>query len=171
MFKIIKGINNKIDKCMNMLMVVLISAMTILIFAQVIWRYILQEPLSWSEELARYLFSGVTLFGAVLLYRKGGHINMSLLKDFIKVPLVQALIDIVAQVLTLIFLLIVIWYGFPMSFQMLDLDAVSSSMPWLKMGYVFLLLPISAVLSLLAVIEAGISIALRFNAKEADKWA
>jgi TRAP-type C4-dicarboxylate transport system permease small subunit len=151
---------------MDILMVILMSAMTIFIVAQVIYRYVLREPLSWSEELSRYVFSGVTLFGAVLLYRSNTHINMSLLKDIIKIRLIQKLIDMTANILTLVFLCVVIWYGFPMSFQIFNLEVISPSMPWLNMGVVFFLLPVSAVFSVLAVLEVAAGSVLRLCARE-----
>jgi TRAP-type C4-dicarboxylate transport system permease small subunit len=165
-FKLLKSVNGIIGKILDVLMIVLMSLMTVFIFSQVIYRYILKQPLSWSEELSRYLFSGVTLFGAVLLYRSNGHINMSLLKDLIKIKPVQIAIDFIAGLLTLAFLVIVIRYGFPMSLQILKLGVISPSMPWLKMGYVFLLLPIAAVFSVLVVIETSTAVILSFKDEE-----
>jgi TRAP-type C4-dicarboxylate transport system permease small subunit len=166
MFTVLKSVNNAVCKVIDILMVILMSAMSLFIVAQVVYRYLLQEPLSWSEELSRYLFSGVTLFGAVLLYRSDTHINMSLLKDIIKIKLIQNLIDIAANILTLVFLCVVIHYGFPMSFQIFNLQVISPSMPWLNMGCVFILLPVSAAVSVLAVLEVVMKNILRLKTKE-----
>jgi len=167
MFNLLKSINTKITKVVNLSLVVMLSLMTVFIFAQVIYRYILQLPLSWSEELSRYLFTGITLFGAVVLYRSNGHINMSLLKDMIKNKRVQAAIDTLAQIFTLIFLVFIIYYGFPMTFRILNFNVVSPSMPWFKIGYVYFMLPAAAVLSVFAVLETLISIILSFGKKGA----
>jgi TRAP-type C4-dicarboxylate transport system permease small subunit len=147
-------------------MTVLMSLMTMFIFMQVVYRYVLRQPLSWSEELSRYLFSAITLFGAVLLYRDNKHINMTLLKDLIKNKTAKTAIDIFAALLVLLFLGVVIRYGFPMSLKMLNLNSFSSSMAWLKMGYVYLLLPVSAVFSAAAVIEVILSMILKLTRKE-----
>jgi TRAP-type C4-dicarboxylate transport system permease small subunit len=166
MYKIIKTFNNGVVKAVNWLMVVLLSLMTLFIFMQVVYRYVLRQPLSWSEELSRYLFSAITLFGAVLLYRDNKHINMTLLKDLIKNKTAKTAVDIFAALLVLFFLGVVIRYGFPMSFKMLNLNSFSSSMIWLKMGYVYLLLPVSAVFSAAAVIEVILSMILKLSRKE-----
>jgi TRAP-type C4-dicarboxylate transport system permease small subunit len=166
MRQILKAFNHGVGKAVNWLMTALMSLMTLFIFMQVVYRYVLRQPLSWSEELSRYLFSAITLFGAVLLYRDNKHINMTLLKDLIKNKTAKTAVDIFAAILTLFFLGVVIRYGFPMSFKMLSLNSFSSSMVWLKMGYVYLLLPVSAVLSAAAVIEVILSMLLKLTKKE-----
>src|SRR5476651_2331400 len=45
------------------------AVITILTLAQVIWRYVLELPLQWSEEIARYCFVWVTFLGAAALMR------------------------------------------------------------------------------------------------------
>lgn len=45
------------------LCVVLMSVMTLLIFVQVVMRYVFSSSLSWSEELARYLFIWLIYLG------------------------------------------------------------------------------------------------------------
>ncbi len=52
----------------------LMAAIGILTFAQVVWRYGFNQPLQWSEEMARYGFVWVTFLGAAALLRlKDGH--------------------------------------------------------------------------------------------------
>jgi len=52
----------------------LMAAITILTFAQVVWRYGFDQPLQWSEEVARYAFVWVTFLGASTLLRlRDGH--------------------------------------------------------------------------------------------------
>jgi TRAP-type C4-dicarboxylate transport system permease small subunit len=164
--KILKIFNGGVVKAVNWLMIALMSLMTLFIFMQVIYRYVLRQPLSWSEELARYLFSAITLFGAVLLFRDNKHINMTLLKDLIKNKAAKTVVDIFASLLALFFLGVVIHYGFPMSLKMLDLNSFSSSMVWLKMGYVYMLLPVSAVFSAAAVVEVILSMILKLMQRE-----
>ena len=67
MLKLLKFLNDKITWILNWLMIALMSLMVAFIVAQVFFRYVLLKPLSWSEELSGYLFSGVFFFGAVLL--------------------------------------------------------------------------------------------------------
>jgi len=52
----------------------LMASITVLTLAQVIWRYVLEMPLQWSEEVARYCFVWVTFLGAAaLMHARDGH--------------------------------------------------------------------------------------------------
>ena len=54
----------------------LMTALTGIVFAQVITRYLLAYPWEWPEEFARILFVWLALLGAVLAFRKGGHFSI-----------------------------------------------------------------------------------------------
>ena len=57
----------------------LVAAMTLTSFLQVVCRYVLNSPLVWSEELARYLFVWIGLVGAGAAVRTGAHFGLDLL--------------------------------------------------------------------------------------------
>jgi TRAP-type C4-dicarboxylate transport system permease small subunit len=57
----------------------LIAIMTAIVFAQVVFRYLLAIPLVWSEELARYLFVWVTMIGSAMAVRQGLHYGLDIL--------------------------------------------------------------------------------------------
>jgi len=59
--------------------VILVSCLTAVTFAQVITRYLLGDPLIWSEEAARYLFVWVSLIGSALAVREGSHFGLDFL--------------------------------------------------------------------------------------------
>ncbi|MDD3390071.1 MAG: TRAP transporter small permease subunit [Synergistaceae bacterium] len=153
MLKLLKFLNDKITWILNWLMIVLMSLMVAFIVAQVFFRYVLMKPLSWSEELAGYLFSGVFFFGAILLYRESRHINMSLVVESIKNRFLRELITVIAHLFSFFFLAVMVWYSYPMAMQILEFEVVSPSMEWLKIGYVFLIVPVASFLSLMVMLE------------------
>ncbi|NCC57429.1 MAG: TRAP transporter small permease [Synergistales bacterium] len=153
MLKLLKFLNDKITWILNWLMIVLMSLMVAFIVAQVFFRYVLMKPLSWSEELAGYLFSGVFFFGAILLYRESRHINMSLVVESIKNRFLRELITVIAHLFSFFFLAVMAWYSYPMAMQILEFEVVSPSMEWLKIGYVFLIVPVASFLSLMVMLE------------------
>ena len=58
------------------LLCILLSAMVVVCMAQVLWRYIFNDPLTWSEELARFLFVWVGYLAAWFAWTKRAHIAL-----------------------------------------------------------------------------------------------
>lgn len=57
----------------------LMAALTAITFLQVVMRYVFNDPLTWSEEAARYLFVWVSLVGAGAAVGRGAHYGMETL--------------------------------------------------------------------------------------------
>lgn len=51
------------------------------VFAQFFWRYFLNMPLGWTEELARYLLIAVTFLGLPVVTRLAEHITIDILAN------------------------------------------------------------------------------------------
>ncbi|MBW2057158.1 MAG: TRAP transporter small permease [Deltaproteobacteria bacterium] len=62
-------------------LIAMVPVMTIIIFVQVILRYVFLAPLRWPEELARYLLVWISLLGSVYALREGLHVSIAFLKD------------------------------------------------------------------------------------------
>lgn len=60
---------------------VAIVILTLSTFIQVITRYILSSPPSWTEELARYMFVWATFLGAAVALDKGLHATITVLDE------------------------------------------------------------------------------------------
>jgi TRAP-type C4-dicarboxylate transport system permease small subunit len=59
--------------------IAMVGIMTVVVFLQVVYRYVLTQPLHWSEELARYLFVWLSILGATLALQKRGHFGLDVL--------------------------------------------------------------------------------------------
>jgi TRAP-type C4-dicarboxylate transport system permease small subunit len=57
-------------------LIMLVVVMTVIVFLQVACRYVLIQPLHWSEELARYLFIWPSILEAALGLQKRGHFGL-----------------------------------------------------------------------------------------------
>jgi TRAP-type C4-dicarboxylate transport system permease small subunit len=92
------------------LVVALAAAMTVSVLLGVFFRYVLNDSLSWSEELARYCLIWMSWLGASLALRRGGHIAVEFAIDALP-PKARRIVVLGGECLTLAFLLIVLWYG------------------------------------------------------------
>lgn len=54
------------------------------IFWQVFTRFVIKSPAIWTEEIARYAFIYMAMFGAAVGVKKGSHFGMSLISDKLK---------------------------------------------------------------------------------------
>lgn len=94
----------------EIILAVLFGGMIVVMALGVFFRYVLNNSLSWNIELARYLFTWATFFGAVIALRDGVHIRIDLLVDHVP-PKIRNILDIFNHVLVLIFSFIIVWLG------------------------------------------------------------
>ncbi len=92
------------------LVAVILGTMSVVVFSQVIYRYVLESPLPWSEELARYLMVWLVLLGASLGLRSKALIGMEALINVFPAPLKRFSVEAVL-VFSLMFLAVVMIYG------------------------------------------------------------
>ena len=66
-------------KALEILLVIMIAAMAVMVFANVVLRYAFNSGLNVSEELSRYFFVWITFVGAVVAFREHGHLGVETL--------------------------------------------------------------------------------------------
>ena len=72
------------DNAEEYLLVGSLAFNVVLVFFQVVMRYVFQNSLSWSEELARYIFLWQTWLGASYAVREHRHLRVEMLADWFK---------------------------------------------------------------------------------------
>lgn len=123
----------------------LILAMTLLIFSQVVCRYVMNNSLTWSEELGRYIFVWITFVGLPVALKAKAHVALDLLLKRTKGKFHLTILTI--NTILTIFLSIVIFYS---GFKLINvgIGQISSAMQ-IPMQYVYSIIPISGALLLL----------------------
>ena len=86
------------------------AVVSAVVMVEVILRYTMGETLVITEELSRYLMVWIAFLGAVLLMRERGHIAAEGLGGWLG-PLGRRVIAVVADLLSLVFLLTLTWAG------------------------------------------------------------
>ena len=67
------------EKIFNWIVSLALVALNVLVFTQVVSRYIFNSPISWTEEMARILFIWISFMGAFLALKTKGHIAVETL--------------------------------------------------------------------------------------------
>ncbi|MDN4493024.1 TRAP transporter small permease [Ureibacillus aquaedulcis] len=74
-------VKNWLDKILSTICVVLFGALVLLVTWQVFTRFILNNPSTFSEELAKYCFVWLVLFGAAFVFGENGHMRIEFIQD------------------------------------------------------------------------------------------
>lgn len=117
-------------------LVVLIALMSIIIGVQVFMRYVIQASLSWSEEIARYMFIWLTYIGISYGVKTRRHIKVDaalLLLSDKKKNIVYLLSDLIF----LVFAVIVVLKGVQVAQLIIKLGQYSPALG-IPMGYVYI---------------------------------
>jgi len=74
-----KPVLTLLDRALCWALIGLMTAMVLSVAWQVVSRYVLSAPSSWTEELARYLLIWIGMLGAAWAFRSRMHIGLDLL--------------------------------------------------------------------------------------------
>ncbi len=135
---------NAYDSIEEKILVVSLAFNTILLFIQVIMRFVFNNSLSWSEELARYIFIWEIWLGSSITYREDKHIKVEFLYDIFKGEKARAVIDIIANLILLVFCVVMVWQGKNLVVSMYTRNTLSPAMR-LPLWTVYLSLPVGMV--------------------------
>lgn len=115
MGKVLKLLN----AILNGVIVLIIAGMVGLVFLNVVLRYLFDSGITWSEELARYMFVWIIFLGAIVAAKDKSHLGVDILTA--NVPRnAQKILSLIATGLS-IFVLILFIDGL---FKMIELNSV-----------------------------------------------
>lgn len=131
---------------MNKLISVLIAVLTVvtvvIVFGQVIFRFVLEEPLVWSEEVALFCLVWITFLGASLASRNRTLIGVETLVKRLS-PAWRLRVEILVQLFSVIFFLAMIVYGTKTVFIVAGQRAAATG---ISMAWVYASVPVGGFL-------------------------
>ncbi len=89
---------------------VLISALSIITFSQVVGRYVFEAPLSWSEELARFLLLWLAMLSSAYAFKIKSHFALQFVIKIVPSK-IQKLISVLVPLLVILFLSGFVFYS------------------------------------------------------------
>lgn len=103
------------------------ALMTILVFIQVVMRYVFSNSLSWSEEMARFIFLWLSWIGASYAVRERSHFRVEMFANMIK-GRNRVCFEYFVLIVWFIFSFVLTWYGTEVLLFLYDTGQTSAAM-------------------------------------------
>ena len=145
-----QNIMDYLARFVEFVMVSLTIIMIALVTYQVFERYVLHYTPPWSEELAVYLMIWFGIIGIAAGVRRKSHMALEYFADKMPQP-VQKGLRLFNYVIMLIYTSVLMYEGMNMVELTMSQKSPAIGLP---VGYVYLALPVSAVLMVLFILEA-----------------
>ncbi|WP_447893654.1 MULTISPECIES: TRAP transporter small permease [unclassified Vreelandella] len=141
----INTINRGLCKLITVLTSVMLAVMVLVALWQVVSRYLLNDPSTFSQEFLRYSLIWITMIGGALAFHTKKHIAVEMVVNRFSAQRQKMIRYLVLVLLILFSTLVMIYGGIWLVSLTMSQQTVSLGIP---MGYIYLSLPISGVLIL-----------------------
>jgi tripartite ATP-independent transporter DctM subunit len=102
-----RGIDRALARLTEATAALLVVAEIVILFAGVVSRYVFNNPLTWSDELASMLFLWLAMLGAVIALRRGEHMRLTTFVMLLR-PRWRACVDTVSALVVIVFVLLIL---------------------------------------------------------------
>ncbi len=138
-----------LDKHLEEYILVILSIFTVVvIFSQVVLRYIFSSSLPWSEEIARYAFIWMIYVGVSYGVKRQKHLSVDVITMLFN-DRGKIIINIISNILFLIFALVITYYGIDIVGR-ITRESAALEIP---MEYVYLALVVGMILTSIRLIQ------------------
>lgn len=131
-FSLLEKLNFIIIRLEKTLLMILIFEMVILAALQILSRFVIKKPISWSEELLTYSFIWLSFLGAAFALSKNKHFEVDLFTTKL-CPNIRKFIFVLVRILMLCFTTLMIKDGYKFAainqFQMMSVMPFSMFWP------------------------------------------
>ncbi len=104
-----------LNRHVETLLFVLGFSMAVVVAVQVFFRYVLNQSLFWSEELARFMLVWLTFLGASVAYKRGSHPGIDMLYKRMP-PAVRKASALLVHTVSMGLFVVMIVYGYQFSY-------------------------------------------------------
>ena len=146
--KVIRWLDANLER---VLCVALLALMSIIIVVQVFFRYVLQNSLQWSEEIARYMFIWLIYIGISYGVKMDKHIAVDAVYSFLPKK-VKPFYALIGYVIFLVFAIIVVYYGVLVTANIAGSGQISNG-AHVPMQYVYVAPVVGMILTIIRLVQ------------------
>ena len=137
--KALDTVLNPTRKAVYVAIVSMFGLQVIVVFAQVVSRYIFNDPFSWTEELAKFLQVWIVLLASSVCIREGTHLMVDYLVHYLPKTF-RRMLSIFVTLLMMVFISVIIASGI----KMMTLTWTDTSPALhIRMGIIYLVFPVA----------------------------
>lgn len=126
-------LSKTLGSSLNVVMAVSLAIMAILVFGNVVLRYLFNSGITWSEEMSRFLFIWLIFLGAIGALKDHEHLGVDMLVKRLP-PLGKKIVFVLTNGLILYVLWLVLDGSWKMTLINIDSKAPATGLP---LGYVY----------------------------------
>ena len=141
-----------------------LAAMSIIVFIQVVFRFVIKSSLPWSEEASRYLLVWTAFLGGAYGVRQGAHIGIEAFSLLLPKK-AQKVLNIIVMVASIVLCAVIFKFGLDIVQTQLSKGQLSPAMR-IPMGYMYAAIPIGMVLFIIRYIQNIYDVLKNFNKDE-----
>lgn len=83
MAKFIRHLCDGVTSLAHLILGICVAAIVVITLGAVWWRYVINDPISWIEQVSNILFIWIVFVGAAVLYRQNLHIGVDMFIDML----------------------------------------------------------------------------------------
>jgi C4-dicarboxylate transporter DctQ subunit len=133
-----------IEKICGAFCVLCFAAMTLVTILGVFFRYIMQSPFMWTEEVARYLLVWMGFNAINIALRQDRHIKVEIIAKLVP-PEVAKLVSYLVDALIAVFFIVLLKQGYLLTLN----NMMSASTFHLSMSWILIAVPVAAAMTLI----------------------
>lgn len=130
---------------------VLLAAMSVVILLQIILKWF-HMPLSWSEEMARYMFIWLIYISSAYAVRQRSHIKVEIVSLFLKEK-GNFVLDIIADISFLVFASVIAYFGWIATYKIAFINVQQSPSMHINMGWAYMSFALGCTLMAIRIIQ------------------
>ncbi len=116
----------------------MMAVMTVIIALQVFTRYVLQDSLTWTEEIGRYLMIWICFLGSAMALKYGEHISVTFIEERFP-PRIRQGVRLGIALTVLAFFALATWEGVLMTLQV---SGQQAPVTWISMAWAYSCIPV-----------------------------
>ena len=153
-----------LSKIEKLVACVCVSIMAVLVFVNVIARYVFGNSLAVSDEMSTYLFVLMRFMGTAVAARRKAHLGLSIVTDHVS-PRARLIISMVMYAISALFCLLIVIFGIQMVISQYQMGQETATMQWPEWIYGSFV-PVGAAFAMMAFLQTMVQMYKEFKAEE-----